>query len=280
MTRSRRPAIPQNASADDTIHALLNAPVLKKNNIARRRPKDLRKSQRFETIHDVKERHEEAIGRFKRIDGLGFLAEQLETCTPEEPCMSVSCPKCGRKYRRWIIGQALQISENLDLQWMTVALEVVPADRLFEVDLIKLKRKTVQRIRRSAPSVSFVLGGIEAEYLSADDAFFVHGHFIISRLPRDEEATFRAAFSNIDRSHPVRIDPLSDPAAQISYTFKFSAYHRPGKQTGPYRPRPVPLPDGPLMDLSIWRAHYTFLDSVFMMGLRRVGSKLVRLNRE
>ena len=34
------------------------------------------------------------------------------------------------------------------------------------------------------------------------------------------------------------------------------------------------------MDLSIWRAQYTFMDFVFMMGLRRVGSQLVRQKRE
>ncbi|CAJ0882920.1 hypothetical protein AMST5_03382 [freshwater sediment metagenome] len=279
MRPSRRPPIPQNSSADETIQALLNATVSRRFNIARLRPGDLPPGQRFETVRDVRERRDQAVGRCTAIEGLGFLAEQLESCTLEAPCMSVSCPRCGRKFRRWIVAQALPFYRKLDLQWVTVALELVPADRLIEVDLLKLKRRTSQRIRRTAPSASVVLGGIEAEYLADEDAFLVHGHFLISRLPKEEEAAFRAAFRKIDRAHPVRIDPLNDPLKQISYSFKYATYYRPGKQTGPYRPRPVPLPDGPLMDLSIWRAHYTFLDFVFMMGVRRRGGALLHVSQ-
>ena len=188
--------------------------------------------------------------------------------------MSVSCPICGRKFQRWIIAQALPISQ-LDLQWVTIALELIPADRLFELDLVKLKRRTSQRIRRTAPSVSIVLGGIEAEFRTADDTFLLHGHFLISRFSKEEEQALKAAFRKIDRAHPVRVDPLNDPVKQISYSFKYATYHRPGSKTGPHRPRPVPLPNGPLMDLSVWRSRSTFLDFVFMMGLRRVGGRLL-----
>ena len=171
MRHFEKPSIPQNASADDTIHALLKSPVSRKFNIVHLRPGDLPRGQRFNEIHDASKRRDQVIGRCSAIAGLGFLAEQLQSCTPKVRCMSVSCPKCGRKFRRWIIAQALPISEQLDLQWVTVALELVPANDLFKLDLLKLKRRTSQRIRRAAPSVSLVLGGIEAEYLSADDAF-------------------------------------------------------------------------------------------------------------
>lgn len=273
-------SIPQNASQRDAIQALFKSPVTRKFNIARLRPGDLPQGQRFETVQDASKRRDQIIGRCSTIAGLGFLSEHLGTCTSETPCMSVCCPKCGRRFRKWIIAQALPLATQLNLQWATVALHLVPADELFELDLLKLKRRTSQRIRRAAPSVSFVLGGIEAEYLADEDAFLVHGHFLISRLERDEEIAFRSAFRNIDRSHPVRIDPLNDLEKQISYTFKFTTYHRPGKQTGPWRPKSVELPDGPLMDVSIWRAQYTFLDFVFMLGVRRRGSQLVRQKRE
>jgi hypothetical protein len=272
-------SIPQNASVDEAVRALFDYPVSREHNIARLRPKDLPKHQRFETVKDVRERHAEEVGRFKKIEGLNFLAEHVEACTPEAPCLSVSCPICARRFRRWIIGQALPFCQLLDLQWATVAIELVPVDKPFEQDLLSLKRRTAQRIRRAARSVSFVLGGIEAEYRCPEKAFLVHGHFLISRLSKDEEKRLRAAFQCAEIPRAVKIDELNDPVRQISYTFKFPNYFRPGKQTGPFRPRAIPLPDGPLMDLAIWRAQYSFLDFTFLMGLRRRGGELVRISQ-
>ena len=70
---------------------------------------------------------------------------------------------------------------------------------------------------------------------------------------------------------------MRDPAAQISYLLKFTTYHRPGSQNGSRRPTAIPLPDHALKQLTLWRARHGFLDFVLMMGLRRSGGDLVRI---
>jgi hypothetical protein len=150
---------------------------------------------------------------------------------------------------------------------------------LTDCDVKVVKTRVAQRFRRAAPSAKFVLGGIEAEYLQGDDAFLVHAHLLVSRLPDGELAALRSAFADIDVARAVKKQDLRDPAAQISYILKFTTYHRPGSQNGSRRPTAIPLPDHALKQLTLWRARHGFLDFVFMIGLRRSGGDLVRIDK-
>ena len=173
-----------------------------------------------------------------------------------------------------VYGQGLRHQRGLDLKVITIGFEVVPSKQLRKLNLRELKRRVSQRIRRAAPSVGFALGGIEADYRQTDDAFLVHAHLLVSRLPRDEMKALRSAFADIGATRAIKVQPLLDPAEQISYLLKFATFHRPGSQNGPYRPRATPLPDAALKQLTVWRSRYGFLDFVFMMGLRRRGGDL------
>ena len=226
---------------------------------------------------DVGTRRINEAARLEEIDGLGRIAARLHACTPQARCASVCCPSCSRKFRRWFICQALRHERDLELQVLTVALELVPSKLLRKLNLRELKRRVSQRIRRAAPSVRFALGGIEAEFRQADDAFLVHAHLLVSRLPRDEMKALRSAFADIGATRAIKVQPLRDPASQISYLLKFATFHRPGSQNGSRRPRAIPLPSEALKQLTLWRARHGFLDFVFTMGLRRRGGDLVQI---
>ena len=117
------------------------------------------------------------------------------------------------------MGRALHLQVGLDLNVVTIALELVPTQMLTDCDVKVVKRRVAQRFRRrAAPSAKFVLGGIEADYRQRDDTFLVHAHLLVSRLPRDELKALRSAFADIDIERPVKKQALRDPATQISYS--------------------------------------------------------------
>jgi hypothetical protein len=272
--------IPQNASIHESAQAILGLPVAREFDIARLRPASLPRGDRFETVADARARRDIELDRFKRIPGLSHVADRLFSCSAESPCAEVYCPSCGRLFRRWFTGQALRHQTALDLRVLTVALELVPSNRLPKCDLLVVKRRAAQRLRRVAPSADFVLGGIEAEYRLGDDAFLLHAHLLVSPLPRDELNELRSAFANIDVVRPIKVQQLKDAPRQISYLIKFTTFHRPGSQNGPHRPRAIPLPDPALKQITLWRAQYAFLDFVLMMHLRRNNGDLVRIDNK
>jgi len=163
---------------------------------------------------------------------------------------------------------------------LTVALDVVSTAELPSCDIRTLKRRAAQRIRRAAPSAQLVLGGIEAEFRHQENVFLVHAHLLISRLPDEEMKALRSAFSDINVTHPVKLQELRDATRQISYLLKFVTYHRPVPQKGSRRSSAIPLPTHAFAQLALWRARYEFFDLVFMKGIRRKGGDLVRIEQE
>lgn len=272
--------IPQNIPSRESARALLALRIPRMLDIARLRPSDLPRGQRFETVDDARARRDADLERFERIAGLAEVADLLWDCSGDSPCAQVYCPICGRRFRRWLTGQGLRLQAELDLEVITVALELAPTNRLTDCDLLLVKRRAAQRVRRAAPSAKFVLGGIEAEYRQGDDSFLIHAHLLVSQLPPDQLEALRSAFADIDVMRAVKVQELRDPAAQISYLLKFTTFHRPGSQNGSRRPRAIPLPDHALKQLTLWRARHGFFDFLFMMGLRRCGGDLVRIENE
>jgi hypothetical protein len=239
--RISRKRIPQNASARESARIILGLPVAREFDIARLRHDNLPRGDRFETVADARARRDTELDRFARIAGLSHVADRLFSCSAESPCAEVSCAICGRLFRRWFSGQALRHHRALNLRVLTVALELVPSNRLPKCDLLVVKRRAAQRLRRAAPSAEFVLGGIEAEYRLGDDAFLLHAHLLVSPLPRDELNELRSAFANIDVVRPIKVQQLKDAPRQISYLIKFTTFHRPDPKMGPTVQGPFPF---------------------------------------
>ncbi len=277
--RSIEPIIPQNTPAD-LLHLLLfRVPIEPAFDIALTRPPMLPKGQRFESAEDARAQRDKDYERLDRL-GQRDAAKALFMCEPGDPCGRPYCAACGRQFRRWLIGQALRLQAGLDLNVITIAIELVPTKRLEDCDVLAVKRRVTQRFRRAAPSAEFVLGGVEADYREEDDTFLIHAHLLVSPMPRDEMKALRSAFADIGVTRAVKVQSLRDPAAQVSYLLKFPTFHRPGPQNGSRRSRPVPLPDHALEQLTLWRARHGFMDFVLMMGLRRRGGDLVRIEQK
>ena len=146
---STPPRIPQNVFADVTVRRLLELPVPRKFNIVRLRPADLPRAERFETVADVGTRRINEAARLEEIDGLGRIAARLRACRPQARCTSVCCPSCSRKFRRWFICQALRHERDLELQVLTVALALVPSNKLSQINLGVLKAPYVATHQKS-----------------------------------------------------------------------------------------------------------------------------------
>jgi hypothetical protein len=159
MIRHQTSRIPQNASAPESARIILGLPVPRQFDIARLRPDSLPRGDRFETVADARATRDAELDRFARIAGLSHVADRLFSCSAESPCAEVSCAICGRLFRRWFTGQALRYQRALDLRVLTVALALVPSNGLTKCDLLGVKRRAAQRLRRTAPSAEFVLGG-------------------------------------------------------------------------------------------------------------------------
>jgi hypothetical protein len=271
--------IPQNMSARESARALVNQFVPREFDIALLRAPGLPPSERFETMDDARARRDVEIERFENIPHLAPLADELYSCSAATPCAQVYCPVCARGFRRWFTSEALRHEVETDFTVVTVALELMTRRDLTRCDLTLVKRSAAQRFRRAAPSARVILGGIEADYRQSDDTFLVHAHLLVPLLTHHEKRALRSAFANIGVARAVRVQPLRDPVTQISYLLKFTTFHRPTLQNGPSRSAAIPLPDDALRELTLWRAEYCFLDFIFMMGLRRIGGHLVRINK-
>jgi hypothetical protein len=70
---------------------------------------------------------------------------------------------------------------------------------------------------------------------------------------------------------PLVVQRMRDPLKQASYLLKFHSYHRPAKSGIAY-----PLKPEAAQELVAWQARYKFEDFLFLKGLRRRGSSLVR----
>ena len=75
--------LPQNMSARKTAQVLLGLPVPPKFDIARLRPEELARGERFETVADARARRDAELERFQQIAGLTEVADRLFACRAE-----------------------------------------------------------------------------------------------------------------------------------------------------------------------------------------------------
>ena len=149
--------IPQNMSARKTAQVLLGLPVPPKFDIALLRPDNLPRRHRFETMADAQARQDTELDRFEQI--AGAVPRCWPACLLQRriPCAEVYCPICARLFRRWHTGQALRHQSTLDLQMLTVGLELVTTKRLANFDLRAVKRRAAERFSgglRRRPNLS------------------------------------------------------------------------------------------------------------------------------
>jgi hypothetical protein len=199
------------------------------------------------------------------------LAAAIAKCAREKPCGKILCACCGRRYRLWLASEILaHISAALPAFLVSVSIEVVPGRALPGVDVDVLHERVRKRLIRAG--VLAAIGGTEASY-GPKDRWTVHLHLVVFGKRRHLEQRLRGAFSNLKRA--FRAQNLRNPIKQITYIQKFATYHRPGCSKFGGRGRAYPLKRQQILQLAKWTEHRRFEDFLFLLGIRRRGSRFV-----
>jgi hypothetical protein len=199
------------------------------------------------------------------------LAGRISRCTTAEPCGEILCSVCARRYRAWLTSELLHLAaQPLPAFIATVLLQAVDAAELSDVELSTLHGRLRKKLIRA--DVSAAIGGTEASYDAQADTWTIHLHLLVFDAFESGRAKLRRAFNDSTLDRPVVCQPLRDRPAQLSYLQKFHTYHRPGS-SGSGRGRPYPLKPEQIDQLAQWTRRLRFEDFLFVLGLRRRGSR-------
>jgi hypothetical protein len=244
-------------------------------------PAHLPKSARFETESDVVERSVATEQRLRKVSqGFGDIAKFLADCrSGNYPCRQPVCPICARLFRRWFAANGMALARKInDPVTLTLFCDAVPGGQLHRVDIAKLHDRVRQRFRRAGLGSIVAVGGTEVAYRADQRDWLVHLHLVVGDVESSAKERLRAAWSKSDIRAPIWISPLVDPPQQIGYLVKFPTFHRPGMQSSPRRARAYPLPQPRFEELARWFDNYEFGDFIFLLGARRRGGRILRLN--
>jgi hypothetical protein len=244
-------------------------------------PAGLPKSFRFETKADVIER---SLATEKRLRKAGLslrdMAESLADCrSGYYSCRQPICPICALAFRRWLAANGMALARKISNPvTLTLFCDAVPEGRLHDADTAKIHDRVRQRFRRAGLGDIVAVGGTEVAYRADQKDWLVHLHLLVGDVEKSALERLRAAWAKSEIRAPLRISPLVDPPQQIGYLLKFSTFHRPGMQSSPRRARAYPLPQPRFEELARWFDNYEFGDFIFLLGARRRGGRILRLN--
>jgi hypothetical protein len=203
--------------------------------------------------------------------------EQIRGCSAQHMCGVSGCPRCAREVRRVNFAQAarrLFCDDVCAAFIVTIALEDAAANGLAAKCPRRLADNLRSRISRaSIEGLRACIGGIEAAWDDKKQLWKIHAHLLMLGASMGEIKRCLAKKFGIGR-RAVKVQPLRNPVAQISYLLKFSTGYRPQGQTGRTKPQLVPLPKERRVELLTWWAQSNFSDFIFLYGGKRRGSSI------
>jgi hypothetical protein len=241
------------------------------------RPGDRPKGERFETLADARaesERSEKLLRSFS--GGNKELAEFLQECRAGDyECDKPSCPICARKFRRWLIGELLRVTQgNGSVRIYTILLEEAPHDKINNLDPADFRHQLRKRLERAGLAKTPVIGAFEIVYKAKRWVWVLHINLVIIGGKKSSHKEFKRGFEKSRIERPIMGAELKDPPEQLSYILKFSTYHRPHEQHGPNRGDAKPLNPREHAALVKWMSRFEFNDFLFLVNARRGGSKI------
>jgi hypothetical protein len=241
------------------------------------RPAHLEKKQRFETLDDTRAESRRSERLMQPGDGsVSWAAQMLHECRMGyHHCDQPYCPMCARRFRRWLTGELLRITENESVRILTVLLKAVDRGDLNCLQLKPFKHMLRKRLQRAGLGETPVVGGFEVVYRAREKVWMFHINLVI--IGGDDEAIteFRKSFSGGDILRPVEMVDLKNPSEQLSYVLKFTTYHRPHQRAGAARQRAVPLNRREHVELVEWMGRFEFQEYLFLFNVRRRGATIV-----
>ena len=205
---------------------------------------------------------------------LEVLVRAISGCDDCEPCGEILCPSCARQYRLWLVPELLHFFPVGRPAFVaTILLVVVPGPSLHKIDLKTIHDRVRKRLLRAGFTAA--IGGTEADFKVHEDRWVVHVHLLIVGDIDEAKPRLKKAFPDIGLGRPVFCRRLENPVAQISYLQKFHTFHRPGSPGFSGRGRAYPLKPQQVVQLAKWTERRRFEDFLFLLGLRRRGSRFV-----
>ncbi len=191
----------------------------------------------FETQDDAEKENKERINILKCFyiennkPSCISLAKLLAGCTEYDPCKSMACAKCQRKWRLDFLKKWLPFFlENKGYKMVTLIdyQNMMPNKKLFQMDIDLIKQrfvKTSYRIGFDKP----VVGGFDMDYHNytheqKDNHWMPHFHLLVPNEPEKLEKlrSYMLRPKNLyirkgRKNRPMRIDDIDNVASALSY---------------------------------------------------------------
>lgn len=159
------------------------------------------------------------------------LAEKILDCDEEEPCFSLACYECLRRFRLKKISQlALFCEDYKEWKFATFIYYDEMVSELSHIDIPRLKNRLYKQLHH-ADITDAVIGYFEVEYSIECNHWLPHFHLLVkcrnSHTPEWER--LRKLFQkqdvpnniNVIKFCPVEVKELKNPLRQIAYICKF-----------------------------------------------------------
>jgi hypothetical protein len=231
---------------------------------------------KIETLAKARER---IFTRVEKLDAhVPAIAEAINDCDgASESCLELTCAVCARARRIKLTEQFLNLAESYkgEHRMLTIFLKESGRGSLAGMDVKRAHDALRKRFNRAGFQGAILAGGTEVAWKQSEERWILHVHLLAIGV---SDETWTRFLENLPAKHATNLgqsDPFEKTEKQASYLQKFGTYHRPGKQTGPRRPRAYPLPTDRFVELARWWTDYSFEECLFLYGARRRGGRIV-----
>jgi hypothetical protein len=200
------------------------------------------------------------------------LVQAISRCTVDAPCAEMLCSRCARRYRLWLASELTHLAAyEVPAFVATLLLEAAQGPALSKIEPRLLHERVRKRLTRAG--IEAAIGGTEASYRAKENRWIVHLHLLVIGALGSTAVQLREIFAGSELGRPVVCQSLRNRAAQISYLQKFQTCHRPGEAGFSGRGRAYPMKRMQIDQLAQWTERRRFEDFLFVLGLRRRGSR-------
>jgi hypothetical protein len=200
------------------------------------------------------------------------LVKAISRCTVDAPCAEILCSRCARRYRLWLTSELTHLAAHGAPAFVaTLLLEAAQGPALSKIEPRLLHERVRKRLTRAG--IEAAIGGTEASYRAKENRWIVHLHLLVFGTLGSTAVRLREIFADSELGRPVVCQSLRNRAAQISYLQKFQTCHRPGEAGFSGRGRAYPMKRMQIDQLAQWTERRRFEDFLFVLGLRRRGSR-------
>jgi hypothetical protein len=237
------------------------------------RPADLARGKRFETLADAQAESARSEQLLRSFSGSNkVLADFLKECRAGDyECNKPFCPICARQFRRWFIGELLRITKGDEpVRIYTVLLKEAPQDKIDDLDPTTVQHRLRKQLDRAGLGKVPVIGGIEIVYKAKKRVWVLHANLVMIGGKKSGRKNFEQSFQGSDIERPItRARLRKNPPKHLSYTLKFSTYHRPHEQRGSKKAKAKPLNGREHAALVKWMSQFEFQDFLLLVNARR-----------